>query len=418
MRRERTNSSPGTSSDQFRIESKARLLDSLPDPMFLVAANCRVLAVNERVSSAFNVIAEEVIGTPLSEVLSLVDSEGSTLDIETSINRVFESGQPQPLEAWHTLDRQESQLRKVAVSVLLAPSSANELDCVAVVVRDESAEPAYAVRDAVISMVSHELRTPLLHIKGFVSTLLESDIQWDEETQLDFLRTIDREADRLTSTVSDLLEITRMGSGDLPLHLEHADPYLLAYAAIDSASPFVRKHRVLVEIPEDLPRVQMDVLRITGVLVNLLENAAKYSEEGSRIVINASTTKSNVTFSVNDQGLGISRDARDRIFEMFFRGERMGTNSSGTGLGLAVCKSVVDAHKGKIWVESEPGVGSTFYFRIPLEQAPGQGEIEPTRMPDSVRTAMGEAVRIDRKSPDQATTKRRKRRRKEPSTSR
>ena len=99
-------------------------------------------------------------------------------------------------------------------------------------------------------MVSHELRTPLLHIKGFVSTLLESDIEWDEETRLDFLHTIDREADRLTAMVSDLMEITRMGSADLPLHLEKSDPYLLAYSALDSASLFIRKHRVIVEVPE------------------------------------------------------------------------------------------------------------------------------------------------------------------------
>jgi two-component system sensor histidine kinase KdpD len=128
-------------------------------------------------------------------------------------------------------------------------------------------------------MGSPELRTPLLHIKGFVSTLLESDIEWDEPTKLEFLHTIDREVDRLAATVSDLMEISRMGSGDLPLHLEYADPYLLAYAALDSSSLFAHKHRVIIDVPEHLPKIRVDVLKVTGVLVNLIENATKYSEK-------------------------------------------------------------------------------------------------------------------------------------------
>jgi two-component system sensor histidine kinase KdpD len=222
------------------------------------------------------------------------------------------------------------------------------------------------MRDNVISMVSHELRTPLMHIKGFVSSLLESDIEWDEETKLDFLRTIDREADRLTAMVSDLSKISRLGSSDFPLHLERVDPLRLAYAAVDEASPFLRRHRAIVKAPEGLPLVEVDALRVMGVLVNLIENATKYSPEGSEIVLDATERPSGLVFSVRDHGRGVAANIKDRIFEMFFRAEPGGPGPKGSGLGLAVCKAVVSAHGGEIWVESDGSDGSTFYFSIPF----------------------------------------------------
>lgn len=371
MRDGEKNRVNGAGAVQSAAEHKARLLDSLPDCIFLVDPDQRVLAANSTALTTLDLDSEQVVGHSLAGGLSrLTDNEGRQFDMDQPVERVFTNGEAELLDAWLECDisglpGSESELRKVSVAVL--PIADRDESSVAVVISGEAIRQPYGLRDAVLSMVSHELRTPLLHIKGFVSTLLESDIDWDEETRLDFLRTIDREADRLTSMVSDLMEITRMGSADLPLHREYADPYLLAYGAIDSASPFIRKHRVVVDVPEDLPKVHIDVLRVTGVLVNLLENASKYSEPGSRIVIDAASDGSQVTFSVADQGAGIAEEAHSKVFSMFYRGGHQGERSNGTGLGLAVCKSVVDAHRGKIWVESESGSGATFYFTIPLE---------------------------------------------------
>lgn len=359
--------------DLETIENKAALLDALPECVFLIGQDHKILTVNATVGTMLAADASSMKGQALRDAMSLlVDSDGHPLDIEASVDRCLAHGEAELLDAWlkpgagstATLD---TELNKISVTIMQI-SSGDHSDKVAMVVSGKAVRQPYALRDAVLSMVSHELRTPLLHIKGFVSTLLESDIQWDEETRLDFLHTIDREADRLTFMVNDLMEITRMGSVDLPLHLEDADPYLLAYAAFDSASMFVRKHRVLVEIPENLPKINIDVLRVMGVLTNLIQNASKYSEAGSRIVIDAETDDSAVTFSVTDEGAGIPEHTRDRIFNMFFRGEDVSKQSPGSGLGLAVCKSVVDAHGGKIWVESEIGVGSTFKFTIPFKQ--------------------------------------------------
>lgn len=370
---DRRQSSTGNESvaDLESIENKAVLLDALPHCVFLIGPDHTILTVNSTVDALLGDAAPDIVGKSLRSAMApLEDAEGESLDVDTPVDRCLVSGEAELLDAWLRPDDRNSassdkELNKITVTVL--PISTQDADDrVAVMVGGDAVRQSYSLRDAVLSMVSHELRTPLLHIKGFVSTLLESDIQWDEETRLDFLHTIDREADRLTSMVNDLMEITRMGSVDLPLHREDADPYLLAYAAIDSASPFIRKHRVLVEIPEKLPKINIDVLRVMGVLANLLQNASKYSEDGSKIVIDAETDDSYVTFSVTDEGVGISEDMGHRIFNMFYRGEDAAKRSPGSGLGLAVCRSVVGAHGGRIWVESEIGKGATFKFTIPL----------------------------------------------------
>ncbi len=374
MADKQTSDQPDSVASGKSTEDKANLLDSLPDCMLMVDSDHRILTANAAAISTLELNAANVTHSLLITAISkLTDSEGVQLDLDEPVDRVLSTGEAELLDAWLECDisglpGSESELRRVSVTVLPVPGQEGKAERVAIAIGGEAIRQPYRLRDAVLSMVSHELRTPLLHIKGFVSTLLESDIQWDEETRLDFLRTIDREADRLTSMVSDLMEITRMGSGELPLHREYADPYLLSYGAIDSASPFIRKHRVIVDIPENLPKINVDVLRVTGVLVNLLENASKYSEDGSRIVIDAFADENVLTFSVSDQGSGVPENALNKVFSMFYRGQHQGRRSTGTGLGLAVCKSVVDAHRGKIWAESEKDVGSTFYFTIPLDQ--------------------------------------------------
>lgn len=355
-----------------RLANKARLLDSLPECVLLVDDKRKVIAANARAETTLGAGYEQVIGLPIKDLFHEVDSsDGHALDIDLLISRVFASGEAELLDGSCPLipgtpSQPGNEPQSVTISVTPSLPEVEPRTATVVLGQRPGWQP-YRLRDAVLSMVSHELRTPLLHIKGFVTSLLESDIEWDAATRLDFLHTIDREADRLTSTVKDLMEISRMGSGDLPLHLEYADPYLLAYGAVDSASLFSRKHRVIVNVPENLPKVHVDVVRVSGVLVNLIENATKYSKEGSKIVIDAAEQPGCIRFTVSDEGIGIPREAYIRIFKMFYRVENEGKRSSGSGLGLAVCKAVLDAHKGEIWVESTPGKGSTFFFTIPLD---------------------------------------------------
>ncbi len=420
-KRSKSGARSAVGSEIESLEHKAVLLDALPGCVFLIGPDHTVLDVNAAVEAMVEDTSLNVIGQPLESVMrKLVDGDGEPLDVDGPIDRCVATQEAQLLEAWlkpsaQDVAQDQSESKSVTVTVLPV-SSPGHTDKAAVVVDGDAVRQPYALRDAVLSMVSHELRTPLLHIKGFVSTLLESDIQWDEETRLDFLHTIDREADRLTSMVNDLMEITRMGSVDLPLHLEDTDPYLLSYAAIDSASLFVSKHRVLVDVAEDMPKIRMDVLRVMGVLANLLQNASKYSEPGSKIVIDAELGDTEITFSVTDEGSGVPTDSQESIFNMFFRGENAVKSSSGSGLGLAVCKSVIDAHGGRIWVESEAGEGSIFKFTIPLklgrrrvaQRAAGREAERSLRNGKTGSSKVASAKKSKEKSPAAADGNRRK----------
>lgn len=348
--------------------TKAKLLDTLPECVFLVDDRQTIVTANARAEYLVGVESRSITGLDVHKVFAaVVDYAGNPLDVAGAVERALQAGEAQLLDGWveNGPCAIDGEPAKVMISVLPTGRADNPATATIIVGFSGGVQP-YRLRDAVLGMVSHELRTPLLHIKGFVSSLLESDIEWDEETRLDFLHTIDREADRLTSMVSDLMEISRIGSGDLPLHTEDVAPYMLVFGAVDSASPFAHRHRIVVKVPEDLPRIHVDVLRMNGVLVNLIQNATKYSEEGTSITINAGQSGDSIMFSVADEGVGIPGDSITRIFNMFYRIENGRKRSSGSGLGLAVCKAVVEAHRGEIWAESEPGKGSIFKFTVPI----------------------------------------------------
>ena len=348
-----------------------RLGDSVSHGMLVVDGARVIRAVNRRMLELLGRRASSVVGKRLDEIMFVRDPvTGEPRDIEACVARASSAGKEFEVEQC-VLD---GRTRSHNVSFTVVPGAAGQLGDAGFSVhgRETTLETeSVQLRDAILSMVSHELRTPLLHIKGFVSSLLESDIQWDDETRLDFLHTIDREADRLTEMVGDRLQISRIRTGDLPLKIEPVDPYLLAHAGIDEASPFLRRHRVEVEVPEKMAKVPLDANRIIGVFVNLIENATKHSEAGSTITIRAVARETHVIFSVEDQGEGVPHEFQGEIFELFSRGPaRKGAERPpGTGLGLAVCKTAVEAHGGRIWVESEPDHGSIFSFTVPTRPA-------------------------------------------------
>ncbi len=229
------------------------------------------------------------------------------------------------------------------------------------------------LRSRLLANVSHELRTPLTSIKGFATTLLRSDVKWSEEDQRDFLQSIDHETERLIRLVSDLLDMSRIEAGGLKL-----DKYNYQIAEIlDSASSrlatFAQHHQLEVIVPSELPSVFVDQMRIGQVLTNLVENAAKYSVEGTPITIEAQLAGDNINISVTDRGQGIPAELLDKVFDRFYQAESIVSGrKSGTGLGLSICKGIIEYHGGRIWVESKLGEGSKFSFSLPV----GKGEEE------------------------------------------
>ena len=222
-------------------------------------------------------------------------------------------------------------------------------------------------RKELISTVAHEIRNPLASIKGYISTLLQEDVEWEPQLQREFLSIANQEADRLNRLVEDLLTISWEDVGVLRLEREVLDMASFFRDAEAQLGPLVSRHALHVTVHEPVPGVWADKNRVMQVISNLVSNAAKYSSPGSRIDVEAASSNREVVLQVRDQGGGIPAERLDRIFEPFYRTEDASLSPrSGFGLGLSICRSLVKAHGGSIWVESEVGRGSAFCFSLPV----------------------------------------------------
>jgi PAS domain S-box-containing protein len=218
-----------------------------------------------------------------------------------------------------------------------------------------------------LSTVSHELRTPLASIKGFATTLLRQDVDWDDTSRHEFLSIIDEESDRLTELIGNLLDMSRIEAGELRVEPE---PMELGPIVRETAGEFqvlTHDHRFVVDEAPVLPAILADPRRIRQVLRNLVENAVKYSPSGGTITLSTRVQVDRVQVTVTDEGLGIEKKDLERIFDRFYQVDGASTRRvGGSGLGLSICQAIVRAHEGQIWVESRPGQGSSFHFTLPL----------------------------------------------------
>lgn len=222
-------------------------------------------------------------------------------------------------------------------------------------------------RQEFVANVSHELRTPLSLIKGFVETLLDG-AKNDPELTTRFLQTIEKHTDRLTYLIEDLLTISRLESGQIVMNLQAVKLHQEVERVRDDLQSRALEKQVTVEnqVPAALS-AQADTDRLHQVMFNLVENAIKYGRQSGRVTIGAkSTGDKKVQLWVQDDGPGIPPDSKERIFERFYRVDRARSRESGgTGLGLAIVKHIVQAHGGEVWVKSDLGSGSTFFFTLP-----------------------------------------------------
>jgi PAS domain S-box-containing protein len=231
----------------------------------------------------------------------------------------------------------------------------------------EQAQRAVRVRDEFLAATSHELRTPLAHIKGFVSTLRQTDVQWDEATRRDFLGEIEREADRLARLIGDLLDISRIESGGLE-RAERAlvGPRSIVDGGLDRLRGLLRQRAVNVDVAKDLPRVYVDAAQLERVIVNLIENAVKYAPGETPLRITGVRVEQAVELRVEDDGPGIPTEDLERVFDKFVRSSSARSSASGTGLGLAICRGIVRAHGGRIWAENRASGGARFIVSLPV----------------------------------------------------
>ena len=225
------------------------------------------------------------------------------------------------------------------------------------------------LRNSLLSSVSHDLRTPLAGITGAASSLLEGADTLDAETRRELAQTIYEEAERLNRLVRNVLDMTRLQSGAIQIDKEWQPLEEVVGAALVRLEEPLRNRPVHTNLPADLPLVPLDGVLIEQVLVNLLENAIKYTSPGSPIDLSAGCADDVVTVEVADRGPGLPPGEEQRIFEKFYRVEPAG-GTSGVGLGLTICRGIVEAHGGRIWAENRPGGGAVFRFTLPLEGRP------------------------------------------------
>jgi PAS domain S-box-containing protein len=224
---------------------------------------------------------------------------------------------------------------------------------------------AEQLKDEFISLVSHELRTPMTIINGSLRTATSEGISEDDKQTL--LENAIEGAGLLSAILENLLELSRYQAGRLQIHQESVSIPDIAGSVIAKLKNKSETHKFVTDFPGNLPLVEADPVRVDRILYNLMENATKYSPEKSVIKVFSMEKKGFVVTGVSDKGIGILPDNLSRIFELFERIEEK-VKSEGLGLGLVVCKRLVEAQGGKIWVESEYGKGSTFYFTLPVNK--------------------------------------------------
>ncbi len=280
------------------------------------------------------------------------------------------------------LARLETERRVLSCELEVGGTEARYVEVSAATVFDREARPQGAIfvfhdltrirqlentRREFVANVSHELRTPLSLIKGYVETLLDGALT-DPDLSAKFLRTIERHSNRLTNLIEDLLTISRLESGQITLQLRAIPlrPFAASLMAELQTRAKERGTTLVNEIPEQLTG-RADPDRLEQVFVNLVENAIKYGRPKGRVRVQGRAVNGHVELCVADDGPGIPAEARERVFERFYRVDKARSrDAGGTGLGLAIVKHIVQSHGGKVWVESEPGRGAQFFFTLPV----------------------------------------------------
>jgi two-component system phosphate regulon sensor histidine kinase PhoR len=345
--------------EQVNLQQQAEqqaLFNSMTEGVLVLDADGRIQLANESLRKLFR-LSKEVRGQTIMEAFRLQELAEviRRLEEERAVSG-FELELPGIDERWlrvnaaAVLDREGAQ--HGAILVFHDLTRLKQLE---------------NTRQEFVANVSHELRTPLSLIKGFVETLLEG-ARNDPELSSKFLQTIEKHTDRLTYLIEDLLTISRLESGGTVMNLQPLDLHdAVAHALEDLKSKATEKEVVIENLVPPGLWARGDAERLHQVFSNLIENAIKYGRQGGKVAVGAQdATNGHVEAWVRDDGPGIPAEARERVFERFYRVDRARSrDTGGTGLGLAIVKHIVQAHGGEVWVKSELGEGATFFLTLP-----------------------------------------------------
>jgi PAS domain S-box-containing protein len=357
----------------MRLQEQTRRLEALIQSMLdgLILSNLAgsVVYANRRIGELADMSAEELAGAPVEEVLArIVEKSNESESVQSGVKMLLERTSSRWVEIsllamgrtvhlrLDTFDVTDTNNIPIGRGLILHDISADhELD---------------RMKSSLVSTVSHELRTPLAAIKGYVSTLLADDVEWDKASQREFLSIISNESDRLTGLVNNLLDLSRIEAGSLTLLRDECDLEETIRRAANQAQ-LQAGNKFEVQIEADLPPLYADCPRLETVLRNLIENSVKYAGGEATIRVEVNRQGDQIVFRVSDDGPGIPENESQRIFESFYQvNASLARISSGAGLGLAICQGFVRAHGGEIWVEKQKQ-GASLAFSIPITSTAG-----------------------------------------------
>ena len=357
-----------------RLQEQSRrleaLVQSLQDGLILEDLEGRVLYANRRISELVDLPWEEISGAQVEKLWEriLVKAEDTHLNPrEKTRQAVLHALEGDGTRQAEIAVEEENRLRYLRLHVFDVTDSHGLCLGRGQFLRDVTARREVdRMKSSLISTVSHELRTPLAAIKGYASTLLADDVEWDPLAQREFLEIISSETDRLSDLVNDLLDMSKIEAGNLTVSKVSSDLSELIHRAAQRAHP-LPGDRLEVTLPDDLPGIFVDPQRIEVVLRNLIENATKYSGDDSPVRVSASVRSGELVVWVEDEGPGIPIEHSERIFDSFFRiQDGLVQEAPGAGIGLAICQGFVHAHGGEIWIEPRSR-GVCVAFSLPFE---------------------------------------------------
>lgn len=360
------------------IEEKEELehvIESVFAGIVMVHVNGRVMQMNSS--------ARAMLGVPESERLSgdyvtIIKDEGVQQVLKKTLEESSELQEEVTLPAPGGEDEERIYQAQTA---LVRGEDQNVIGAVAILTDITEIRSIERMKTAFVSTVSHELRTPLTSIKGFISTLLQ-DVEgfYDKDTVHEFYTIIDQECDRLTRLISDLLNVSRIEAGRaLDLNPGPVTVSEIVDKVVATQKSYTSRHEFTVELEDDIPTIVADSDKVDQIFTNLVSNSIKYAPNGGMITISAKKSNGAIQMAVSDQGMGIPKEHLDKVFDRFHRIDNRDTRKvGGTGIGLYLVKALVEAHGGKIWVESEVGKGSSFIFELP--KCPPQFESEEAEL--------------------------------------
>ena len=329
------------------------VLATMADGVMVVEEGGEVVMANPAAVALFNVRNGPIEGRTLAEAVR----DHTVLNI---VSRCFSMGHPQVGEVELLRPR---KVLSVAATPLAGKISSEALLTVHDLTRLRQAENS---QKEFVSNVSHELRNPLASVKAMVETLEAGAVE-EKEIAQDFLNRINQDIDRMNQLVEDLLELSRLESGQLTLRLARVDPAALVKEIRASFEGAAKEQNIALEddVPDGLPEIRADYDRLRQVLINLVENGLRFTQPGGTLTLVLARRGDSLEFQVRDTGVGIAAEHLPHIFERFYKVERS-RRDRGTGLGLAIVQQIIEAHGGQVAVESREGLGSTFSFTVPL----------------------------------------------------